>query len=404
MSDSDGRSAARTQRVRDNAILALTVGLFAWPIVPGLLVDGPKHAFKYLAGDSLYYFAVARNVALTGRFTYDLEHPTNGFHPLWQLWVVVLYKVCAWLSVPDTIFPVVVLLSSVAFIAIAIWVLGKCFIAAHGRLPCIFAFLPVGIYALTKVPLQPIYGTLWSYADGMESSFVILSYTLLLYIMVRPGFLESVSSALLTGLLAGLLSLSRLDHALFTIPLFACLTLQCLARRDERRFLLTVLAGVPILVVMMGYIAINLYYAGSAMPTSGMIKSSFPDAHFVPLWKDFFTGLRAPAAAKGGHFFWRAAQILVPMVFGVAALMRTGVLLIRRRLTSFDFALCVSALFVLLLGAYDWLYVPLWNQGHWYLPASVLFVSVFTFHVLGRSCSASGLSPKAASLAVLVQG
>jgi len=382
MSDHDG-SAAKAQRVRDGAILALTVGLFAWPIFRGLLVNGPKHAFKYLAGDSFYYFAVARNVALTGRFTFDLEHPTNGFHPLWQLWVVVLYKVCSWFSVPDALFPVVVLLSSVCFISVAIYLLGRCFVAAHGRLPVFFLLLPVGVFALTKLSIQPTFGPIWSYADGMESSFVILAYALLLFVMVRPGFLGSASSALVTGVAAAFLCLSRLDHALFTIPLFAGLALQCLARRDKQRFLLAILAGVPIMVAMTTYFAINLYYAGSLVPTSGIVKSTYPDPRWLPLWKDFFSGLQSAEAANG-RSFWRTAQILVPMVFAVAGLLRTGLLLMQRKLGSFDFALCVSAVFVLLLGTYNWLYVPLWHQGHWYFPLSVVFVSVLTFHALSQ--------------------
>ena len=381
--DSEDLSASKSRIIRDRVILGLTVALFVWPIVRGFFVRGPKNAYSFLAGDCFYYFAVARNAALTGRFTFDLEHPTNGFHPLWQLWVVVLYKVCAWLSVPDAIFPVVVLLTTVAFITLAIYVLSKCFVAAHGSVPVLFVLLPLGVYGLAKAPIQPTLGPLWSYADGMESSFVILSYALLLWIVVRPGFLESVSSALLTGLVAALLCLSRLDHALFMIPLFTCLAIECLVRRDKKRLMLAVLAGVPVLVAMMTYFAINLYYAGSAMPTSAIVKSTFPDARFVPLWKDVFDALRAPAAADRSSF-WHASQILIPMVFAAAALLRSTVILIRRRWTSFEFALCVSALFVLLLGAYDWLYVPLWHQGHWYFPLSVLFVSLWTLHVLNN--------------------
>jgi hypothetical protein len=41
--------------------------------------------FGYVAADAFYYLVVARNVARHGSFSFDGRHPTNGFHPLWQL-------------------------------------------------------------------------------------------------------------------------------------------------------------------------------------------------------------------------------------------------------------------------------------------------------------------------------
>ena len=369
------------QAIYGRLLVALTVALFAGPILAGLLVQGARHAYAYLAADSFYYFAMARNVNLHGAFTYDLEHPANGFHPLWQLWLVLLYRVGGWSSLPDSAFPVAAVLSSVGFISLAIWLLARCFISTRGVVPVAFVFLPVGVYGVLKAFTYPNYGTLWSYADGMESCLAILAYALLLFLMTRRGFLDSPAAALQTGTAAAFLCLARLDQALFVIPLFGCLGLQSLARLSLRRFLLSVLAGMPVVVAMLAYFAINMHYTGSAIPGSGVVKSTFPDVCLDGA-RLFVGAIKHPNAPANSGVAWRGLQILVPMVFAVAALLRSLVLLLRKRHSQLDFALAVTAFFVLLLGLYNGLFVGLSCQGHWYFPVSVLFVSVFTIQAL----------------------
>ena len=376
--------------------------LFVGPIVATLLVKGARWTYAYLSGDSFYYLAIARNVARYGHVTYDGQYPTNGFHPLWQICVVLIYRLAAAFGMPDSLIPTALLAASVVVISIAIWVLGRCFVRAHGGVPIVFVFLPLGVYGLLKAFIEPHYGPLWSYADGMESCLVILSYALLLYLMVRPGFLESAWSALLTGAVVAALCLSRLDHALFAVPLFGCLMLRSVARRRGRDVLLTALAVVPVLLVMAGYFVINIRYAGTPVPVSGMVKSFFPIR--VGNWSDILSGLQSPNSFIAHGTFWRVAQVFVPMAFALVCLSRAAILVARKRGTRFDFALCVTALFVLMLGAYDWLYVRLFQQGHWYFPISVLFVSLFAFHVLARFTPSRLLERKAGwcLLAVLV--
>ena len=374
--------------------------LFAGPIFVTVLVKGARWTYAYLSGDSMYYLAVARNVARYGQFTYDGEYPTNGFHPLWQLCVVLVYRLAAFLAIPDPLIPTVVLASSVVVISIAIWVLGRCFVRAHGSVPIVFVFLPVGVYGLLKAFIEPQYGPLWSYADGMESCLVILSYALLLYLMVGSAFLESARSALLTGIVVAALCLSRLDHALFAVPFFGCLILRSVARRCGRDFLLTALAMAPVLVAMTGYLAINMGYAGTPLPVSGIVKTSFP----FPIENQhmFLDACKRPTDFYSLGIFWRVAQIFVPMFFAVLCLARGMILLVRRRSTRFDFALYATALFVVMLGAYNWLYVHLIDQGQWYFPISVLFVSVFAFHVLARFAPSRLLERKAGWCLLLI--
>src|SRR4051812_22736993 len=66
-------------------VLGITLSLLCLPIVADLVISGPPRPFGYAAADTFYYLDVARNVARHGSFSFDGEHATNGFHPLWQL-------------------------------------------------------------------------------------------------------------------------------------------------------------------------------------------------------------------------------------------------------------------------------------------------------------------------------
>ena len=44
-----------------------------------------------LSDDAFYYFQVARNAAAGRGVTFDGEHPTNGFHPLWMGMSIAVY-------------------------------------------------------------------------------------------------------------------------------------------------------------------------------------------------------------------------------------------------------------------------------------------------------------------------
>ena len=69
---------------RRRLVLLLTLGLLVGPVVADLALSGPRRLFAWFAADAFYYLQVARNWADLGRISFDGEHPTNGFHPLWQ--------------------------------------------------------------------------------------------------------------------------------------------------------------------------------------------------------------------------------------------------------------------------------------------------------------------------------
>ena len=61
------------------------------PVLVSLHKLGIIAVFNFFQQDTFYYLAIAQNSTL-GFFTFDGELPTNGFHPMWQVCVTLLFK------------------------------------------------------------------------------------------------------------------------------------------------------------------------------------------------------------------------------------------------------------------------------------------------------------------------
>ncbi|MBM4782630.1 MAG: hypothetical protein GQE15_33560 [Archangiaceae bacterium] len=71
--------------------LGLTLAVLVAPILADVLHGGGPRLFGYTAADTFYYLVVGRNVGLEGVIGSDGERPSNGFHPLWQAAVSLVY-------------------------------------------------------------------------------------------------------------------------------------------------------------------------------------------------------------------------------------------------------------------------------------------------------------------------
>jgi hypothetical protein len=407
-----GRRLARHERWRQHERLVTSgaLAVLCGPVIADLAVSGRRRPFGYLAADSFYYLTVARNWATRGRISFDGVRPTNGFHPLWQAVLAGVYWCCDRLGLGNLAVLYVVVLLCLVLTAIALVLLLATIRKAHGGLNPLLALTPFGVYALVAAPVMiaferhprtqlnpfegtlPVYGTIWSYVNGMESPLVLLALGAMLWLAVSKPPL-SIRNGLLLGASASAMILARLDHGAIALPLMAG-SIAWAARRDIRGAVRGGLAATALVVAILGaYLAWSHHYAGTWLPVSGGYKSTFPSPNgeavraVSTLWRTRWDG------PHNIDLFWREAQLLLPMALAASYLVWLAVVLVRGRAVPLltergrlQCALAGAASGVLLLGVYDFMFVRLLYQGHWYVPASVAFMTLAAADMLhGRA-------------------
>src|SRR4051812_16890507 len=90
-------------------VLIATCATLAIPVLVDIAHDPRVRPFGYVAADTFYYLSVGRNIVDLGLVSMDGQHPTNGFHPLWQAIVAILYGSCRLVHAPTWNILVVVL-------------------------------------------------------------------------------------------------------------------------------------------------------------------------------------------------------------------------------------------------------------------------------------------------------
>lgn len=367
-------------------VIVSAVALLVIPIVADVIASGPARLFAYVAADTFYYLVVARHTG-EGVVAFDGGHPSNGFHPLWQALVSIPYLV-GLLGPPSIADLAFTLVLSLLCISAAVLLLGLACRRADGSLNPLFAALPVGAYALIVSPAwltlspqalreqnplegsEPLFGTLWSYVNGMETPLVLLAFALIFWAWRadlprrRPGVFGSCLA---------FLTLARLDHLFVAAAIYAVIAWRERWWRSTASLrsglILTGGFALPLLVCLV----MNSFFFGSIVPVSGELKSTFP-------WPTI-QNARTAAHVLGSFFgaprppifdFWRIFQLAVP---GMAALLAPFLL---RRDRAF---LLGTSLGVLMLASYNFLFVQTYGQGHWYMPLGTLLVSLIALDV-----------------------
>jgi hypothetical protein len=391
----------------NRAVLVVVLSLLALPVLVDLFVSGRGAAVRYSASDTFYYHTVARNLALNGIASFDQTYPTNGFHPLWQVTLAGLYGASHAAGVSDGGYLRLSILLSLAFVALGFYFLWRSLVIMRGRVPAVFALFPTGVYALLLAPAWavaiyavgarnvfegplPLYGTMWSFVNGMESAPVLLSFGLVALTFSRGQYL-------LLGLACSLLTLSRLDHVFIagTFAMYAAWHTHVGGGSSRALFVLAAF-GLPIGM----YLGVNLWYMDAVMPLSGAAKSSFPFpsmghlpaiASLLSHPSRLFTNLDT---------VYRLTQILIPLGAALAFLKWSQ----KAPKTRWRQFLTCAAIGTALLSLYTFLFVAPLGQGHWYFPVGIVFVTLAVGEALGlRWRSPRALTAMAAlSLVVFV--
>jgi hypothetical protein len=412
----DGGDARARASLSLRLVLAITVGLTAAPVLVDLALSGKRRPFGYAAADTFYYLVVARNVARHGSFSFDGRHATNGFHPLWQALMGALTFVGEHLGAGRNTLPAAIILSLMLATS-GIALLAAAF-ADRDALTAWFALTPMGVYGVLLAPFWiarlsvlaspetsmegplPVYGTLWSYVNGMESGAVLCAFGVCACLHRAWNRAPTLARAVQYGLALAALTLARLDHVFFALALAGECWLSAVLRRRPAREWLALLAafGLPVATDL----AINIHWFGSAMPISGALKTSFP--HVTNLHLQCLIDTWKAGRAYNLWVLQREASLFVPALFAVAYLALTfrvelvgGRLALRYRASThaYDRFLTPTAFGVLGLATYDILFL-IDGPSSWYVPVSTLFVSLCVVALIDRS--RRSLRPKATRL------
>lgn len=226
---------------------------------------------SFVIDDALYYLRVPQNVVAGYGVTYDRQGYTNGFHPLWAALVLPLAMVAGEEHL---------LLLRMGFLACGVFVaLGV--LSLYGlsrRLHWSSAGAVVAV-AVLSFPRMDLWLSL------MESGPSMGILLLTLYLCHRHELLttEGFGLNLLFGLLMALVFLVRLDQVFIVVMMFVgSLYMRVRMGQSLRKLVRSILAGgLLTTLLVLPYLATNLYYFGNVVPVSGLKKHVLADSVII---------------------------------------------------------------------------------------------------------------------------
>lgn len=246
------------------AVPALIIGLYLWRIV---VIRDPALRFF---DDFFYYLVPAEHWVDGAGSTFYPGESTNGYHPLWFLWVALLYLVC---GDGATLFA----LLDLSLMALMV---GFCLLFERFLRRVTDDRLAAALGAcVAAVPLAV------TARAGVETALTVYAAALLLTrLTAKPLDEQGVGDAAVLGALAALLVMSRLDS-----PALLCgLAAVVVPRWDRKRLAALAIGAFPLYV----YLGFNLCAFGH-LATSSMTAKTL--SFFVPPnW--YFLQRPSPAA------------------------------------------------------------------------------------------------------------
>lgn len=240
-----GTSERNAVRIVQIVVTAVIVGIFSWRAFGR--IDPTLRFFD----DFFYYVKPAQNLVAGSGSVYFPGEPTNGYHPLWFLWVTLLW----WITGGGPVFFGLIDLSMMALM-VGFFFLYQRFllrVTGHQLAAAIGA-------AFTAIVLTT------NAAAGVELALTVFAIALLLVALTRKPLAElGPKDALMIGLLGSFVMLSRLDAAILAPGLMIAIG----RRWDWKRWAALVAGAIPVGV----YFAINLFAFGHVSTTSMKAKS-----------------------------------------------------------------------------------------------------------------------------------
>lgn len=249
----------------DSRVVGMLIALIVVGAAVGAMVQiSDEEAVARLEDDAYYYLQIARNVTEGHGSTFDGSTRTNGYHPLWMLFVVC----CTFVAEGDRILVI------------------RLVLAVGNLLSGITAFLALRQLGRKSAPsLAFAVGGLlvWLshslHATGME---VAIAIPLAIYSSCRmerllrgvsAGMKPTTRELLMTGVVLALAQLARLDCVLFAVLLLGVYTPSAASflERPQLAFHVGKLA-MPSIVLCGFYLLCNQIFFQSMIPVSGVMK------------------------------------------------------------------------------------------------------------------------------------
>jgi len=219
-----------------------------------LLINRSDGDFVFGMDDAYYYYEIGRNIALGHGATFDGEHLTNGYHPLWMGVVSLTYKIFPNHPTPIYILQAIgiILFGGTLFVLLAILRRVTPNRAAQSLIIFIYALNPF-------TATMPI--------DGLETSLAVFCFALFFLTFLNTLSGRNTRNFVLLGIISGIMTLARIDYAIFVVAAFVYLFFTI---PSQKRLKFSVLFLLPCAILTGPWFLYNFFSFGSFFPSSGL--------------------------------------------------------------------------------------------------------------------------------------
>lgn len=279
-------------KCKEDFIAFLLIGAACLPLLIAMWQPIPYVIERFTPDDAYYYLNTALNIAKGHGSTFDRINQTNGYHPLWMLILVPIYKAFGGVELPLRIS----LSIEVLFAFLSMWLAFK--LARE--------FMPLAIAALSPALLFAFVWLAGFYA--LESHLLVLmSLIAAAFASFRPNIFDPTSATaddILWGFILGAVALSRLD-ASFVFVSYLCILTAAGIRRGKISSAKLIRSISPFAFMLATYLLWNKCNFGHWMPISGALKTSFPKLVLLPrhlLIKPVIVRMAIPLVSSIAYF------------------------------------------------------------------------------------------------------
>lgn len=364
------------EKIKIFLLFIIVFSAISYPIVRNYKQNNISAAFSYLAGDSFYYLKIADNFSKTGFFTFDGTNPTNGFHPLWQMYLGNSFR---FIHDKDSqlLFSIV---SSVIFTSIGLFLVLLTLFRLNKKNLLFIAFIIPGLFHIVFSFMLGGQYSSWSIINCMESSLSVLFFGLFFYLFNFPiKKLPEYFNFIVIYIVLALLTFSRLDDIFLVIAFI--LFIFFIKNKSEFSGIKPHLPGIILFsVLIMIYLLWNFIYAGTFLPISGALKSHFAPWNIVHLINTFLAF--SANYLYGTFLFQRTLPIIFSLIFGFIIIFKAN--RNHENETNIDNFISILAGYITLKALYNFLFVDFWHQGYWYFVLPVLCINIISIYYLGK--------------------